>query len=180
MAVRDDDPTPPALRACGDPRPGIAPRKAIAALEEAPEKLELLLRWCPEKDASRQLPGEPHSIRSLVALLGTLDRHHYLDCVRRLAVDEERPTFAGLASPGAFKDVDIGECELPELLTRFRHFRAQSIEFLEEIPPEAWERVGLDAGLGEVSLAGVVALWVRHDAEAFARLNALSGELNKS
>ena len=82
----------------------VAPRKAIAQLKEAPEKLELMLRWCPETDASVLVPGEVESINGIVRRLGTLDRHHYLESVKRYTSEERVPLvlcpFQTIRAPG--------------------------------------------------------------------------------
>jgi hypothetical protein len=140
-------------------------KRAIAQLKEAPNRLELLLRWCPEKDAARVPPGEAESIRLVVTRLGTLDRHHWLAAVKRLSGSEDEPAAKDVAPAPE----DLADSELSELVTRFRHVRAQATEFLEEIGGGDWERV-----------AKVVAQWVDHDAAAFASLNTMCAELNRS
>jgi hypothetical protein len=159
----------------------VPSRKALALLREAPDKLELLLRWCSEKDAARAVVSESaESVRSLVARLGTLDRHHYLESVKRLASDVQEPELPGVEPPPGTGDADLADCELPELVTRFRHFRAQSSAFLETLPEGAWEREGFDPVLRPVSLSCIVTHWVKHDACALASLSATCAELHPS
>lgn len=144
-------------------------RKALGLLRDAPDKLDLLLRWCPEKDASRMLGGGADSIRSVVARLGTLDRHHYLGSVRRLSEQADPAALPGLGPSDGPSDLELGDCELSELLTRFRHVRAQSTGFLDDLPDDAWDRVDR-----------IVTHWVNHDAAALASLNAMCVDLNKT
>jgi hypothetical protein len=159
--------------------PLVPQRKALALLAGAPDTLELLLRWCPEKEASRKLTECGSSIRLVVERLGTADRDHYLESARRI-VASDKPDLPGLEPPAAgVADGAFADCELPELLTRFRHFRAQSVAFLESLPGEAWEREGVDPVLGTVTLGRVVSRWVHHDAAAIASLNALCSDLAK-
>jgi hypothetical protein len=165
--------------AAGTEEPFVSPKRAIALLKEAPDKLDLLLRWCPEKDAARILPNETETIRSIVGRLGTLDRHHFLESVKRFAA-EDRPAIDAIAAPGAFAEIDLADVELAELLTRFRHVRAQSTGFLEDLPHAVWDRVGDDSGIGPLTLGRLITIWVGHDAAAFTRLNAISAELNKT
>jgi DinB superfamily len=157
----------------------LAPRRALALLREAPDKVELLLRRCAEKEASR--PGDCKvTIRSVVGRLGTLDRHHYLESVRRIAVEGPHPALPGLEPPDDAGDADLADCELPELVTRFRHVRAQATDFLEGLSVEIWSREGVDPGLGPITLSRVVAHWVTHDAAALVSLSALSAGLHSS
>jgi len=158
--------------------PLVGPKRALSLLLEAPDRIELMLRWCHEKDAGRELPtGE--SIRSVVASLGTLDRHHYLESARRIA-EGETPGLPGLEPALGSGDADLADCELPELVTRFRHVRAQSIEFLEGLDDEAWDRCGLDPALGPVTLSRIVTHWVAHDAAALGTLSALCAAFHPS
>jgi hypothetical protein len=151
--------------------PLVGPKRALSLLREAPDRIELMLRWCHEKDAGRELPtGE--SIRSIVALLGTLDRHHYLESAKRIADAGEPPELPGLEA-ALSDEAEFADCELPELVTRFRHVRAQSIEFLEGLGDEAWDRGGLDPVLGPITLSRIVTHWVGHDAAALGTLSAL-------
>src|SRR5262249_16810293 len=75
----------------------VPPRKALAALAEPPDVLELLLRWCAEKEAGKPLGCIGASIRAVVERLGTLDRDHYLESARRVAGPSEDPALPGLA-----------------------------------------------------------------------------------
>jgi hypothetical protein len=156
----------------------IAPKKAITLLKEAPERLELLLRWCPEKDGARARPGEC-SIRTVVGQLGTLDRHHYLESAKRLLGSGTSPKLPGL-EPGTIEESELADCELAELVTRFRHMRAQSTEFLERVPEEAWSLVGSDPDLGSLTLSQIISHWVNHDAATLDRLDALCEGLNQT
>jgi hypothetical protein len=158
----------------------VPPRKALALLREAPDKLELLLRWCSEKEAGRAIAAGAPSIRSVVGRLGTLDRHHYLESVKRLAGDSTEPELPGIAPPPGTGEADLADCELPELVTRFRHFRAQSTAFLASIPDDAWEREGFDPVLGPVSLSCIVTHWVKNDAAALASLSTTCAGLPPS
>jgi hypothetical protein len=149
-----------AERAAGPPA-----RKAIAALRSAPDRLELLLRRCPEKDGTRR-GGEP--IRRLVGGLGTKDRFHWLALARRdVGPDAAHDPLPDV--PEHDGEAVLAACDLAELLTRFRHVRAQSVEFLEALPAEDWPRVG-----------PLVAEWLEHDAAALESLNAMCAELNRS
>jgi hypothetical protein len=159
---------------------GIPPRAAASRLREMPDRLELLLRWCPEKDADRPLGEGAVRIRTVVEQLGTLDRNHYLESVRRLAEGPDVPALPGLELPVDATDEGLADCELPELLTRFRHVRAQSVAFLEGLPAEAWEREGDDPVSGRMTLGLVVAHWVGHDAAVLAALNTACAALNKT
>jgi hypothetical protein len=157
----------------------LAPRRALAQLREMPDRIELLLRWCPEKDAARPVGGfDP--IRVIVGRLGTLDRHHYLESAARIAGDQSMPELPGLEPPAGAGEAELADCELPELLTRFRHVRAQSVDFLETLSEEAWSREGLDPDLGPVTLLRIVTHWVGHDAASLESLSAVSAGLQKS
>lgn len=158
--------------------PLVPQRKALALLAATPDTLELLLRWCPEKDAGRALCDGRISIRAIVERLGTADRHHYLESVRRVAENDDTE-LPGLEPAEEDARGVLADCELPELLTRFRHFRAQSLAFLESLPGESWERQGRDPVLGTIALHRIVTHWVHRDAAALASLSAMCGELAK-
>jgi DinB superfamily len=158
--------------------PLIPSRKAIAVLSAAPDRIELLLRWCPEKDPARSPQVSIESIRSLVGRLGTLDRHHYLEVARILADPAATGALPELEPPAGTGDAELADCELAELVTRFRHLRAQSVEFLEAVEDDAWERERTDPVLGRVTLASIVTHWVNHDAAALATLGEFCGALH--
>jgi hypothetical protein len=160
--------------------PVVAPRRAVALLKEAPEKIDLLLKWCPDRDAARRAHGGAESIADIVARLGTLDRHHFLESAKKLCSGEEHPALPAFPIEDPPSSGELPDRELAELLTRFRHVRAQSTEFLEGLPEDAWQRAGEDPALGPVTLTRLVAHWIRHDAAAIARLGALCGELGRS
>jgi DinB superfamily len=159
--------------------PLIPSRKALALLTGTPDRIELLLRWCPDKDASRAHPGID-AIRALVGRLGTLDRHHYLEAAQLLAKPDAGTALPALEPPEGTGDAELADCELAELVTRFRHVRAQAVEFLDGLPSAIWERERIDPVSGPVTLAVVVTHWVNHDASALAMLGDLCGALHTS
>lgn len=153
----------------GSAAPLVAPRRGIAILREAPDRLDAILRWCTEKDAGCPIDGDPPTIRGIVAHLGTLDRHHYLESAKRLASGAPSPELPGLVPENG---ADAADREIAELLVRFRHVRAQAVAFLEVVDPESWDRAGTDPRLGELTLSLIVNHWVRNDAIMMARLAA--------
>ena len=99
------------MRMAREEEPLVGPKRALSLLRDVPDKLELMLRWCHEKDAGRELPtGE--SIRSVVASLGTLDRHSYLESAKRI-LETGSPELPGLEPPLGSGDADLADCELP-------------------------------------------------------------------
>ena len=95
-------------------------------------------------------------------------------------MESETPGSPGLEPPLGSGDADLADCELLELVTRFRHVRAQSTEFLEGLDDEAWDRGGLDPLLGPITLARIVTHWVAHDAAALGALSALCAAFHQS
>jgi hypothetical protein len=144
----------------------IPSRKAIAALGQTPDQLEILLKPCSEKDGSRTARGRGDSVRTIVGRLGTRDRHHWVARARRAAEDGDgEPP----AAPAFDADDALAGTELAELVTRFRHMRAQSVEFLASLPAKSWSRV-----------AALVAEWIDEDAAAIEALTGIVAELKRS
>jgi hypothetical protein len=136
-----------------------ASRRALAALRAAPDKLEWLLRAATEKDGAMPLAGGAGTIHDLVARIGTLDRHHFLAAVKSLregVTDSDVSEEAALAEGG-----DLTGCELAELVTRYRHVRAQSVACLDELPDELWR---------DRAFVRLLRRWIENDATALERL----------
>jgi DinB superfamily len=167
------------VRMAREEEPLVGPKRALSLLREVPDKIELMLRWCHEKDAGKTLPTGD-SIRSVVTRLGTLERHHYLESVRRIVEGDPKSGLPGLELEPGNGDTDLADCELLELVTRFRHLRAQSTEFLEGLSDEAWDREGLDPVHGPIAVSRIVTHWVGHDAAALGTLSALCSAFHPS
>ena len=84
-----------------------------------------------------------------------------------------------LEPPEGTGDAELADCELAELVTRFRHVRAQAVEFLDGLPPDdLGARADSTPYPGPSPLSVVVTHWVSHDAAALAMLGDLCGALH--
>lgn len=147
----------------------LAPRRALAALRDAPDRVEMLIKRCADRDGCRPVPEACGTIRDLIARLGTLDRHFYLATlkgIREGKPDADVSEESALAAAG-----DLEGSELAELVARYRHVRAQSVAFLEEVPEELWR---------DGAFTSVVKGWIEHDAAALKGLAALQPDESRS
>jgi hypothetical protein len=110
--------------------------------------------------------------------------HHLLDLevegywvrLRRLLASE-RPFLPDLDGARLARKRQYRVKPLWPGLTRFSAARAASVDLLRTIPPAALVRTGDLEGVGPITLGGLIARWVAHDAAHRAEIDALRAKV---
>lgn len=99
----------------------------------------------------------------------------YFERARRI-VEEERPHLPGYDDALWAIERDYRGQDPYETLEDFRRIREEHLAFLQELPPEAWERVGEHGYYGEITLRWLENHVCDHDQEHLQQVrDALAG-----
>lgn len=136
----------------------------LQALAATPPDLRLMLGKVDGAAASHSPAPSQWSIRQLLEHLLDVEVR-YLARLQRV-VNEDKP-FLPAIHPNAAA-APITPC--PLLLVQFEAARAQTVTFLQDLPPGSWQRPALHETLGATKLRFLVQMLVDHDTEHLSQL----------
>jgi hypothetical protein len=126
-------------------------------------------------DALRWRPREGEwCLTEVLAHLLDLERTLFLPRLRRIATDD-RPAFETFDLDAWARGRDHRARDFASDLEAFAGARAETLAFLEALPADAAERLGLSAHYGPVTLAQYATHAVDHDLEHLAQMRDLRG-----
>ncbi len=145
--------------------------RAIRVLASTPAKVNTLVAPLTEAQVRwRPGPGEWSIKEVLCHLRDTAELHGAR--MRRVAT-EDNPTLASWDEGAAARDKryqdDVTEAVLPAYVAH----RWAAVELLTGLPPEAWQRPGVHASDGPLTLDSLVQGSVNHDVDHLAQLRRL-------
>jgi uncharacterized damage-inducible protein DinB len=126
------------------------------ALTATPKDLARLLRGLPRPDA--RPAANQWSAAEVINHLADVELLYLARL--RLVVSEEQPPLPRIHPDESRFDKQATPAEL---LSRFEAARAETVTFLEGLPPGAWQRKGHHETQGQVSLRFLVQYLVEHD-----------------
>jgi hypothetical protein len=149
--------------------------ETLETLASTPEKVRLLVSGADEATLSRRPPGDFFSLRENVAHLWDVDRDAYEQRVERV-LGEEHPALADFKGAEVAKERAYHRQDVAPALEAFAASRERSIARLRAAGEGALGRTAHLEGVGEVTLGRILELWIQHDREHLADMEALRNE----
>jgi len=144
-------------------------RRSVRVLESHVERLEGLLGRVPDRFASMRPVEGGWSLKELTGHLGDLDRDGYVPAIRRILRGSDEAALP-FDADRLIAERHHNDRQLAELVTRFRHFRAQSMEQLESLRDSQWLARGRGPDGSPATVAELVREWCRSEEEVLATL----------
>ncbi len=147
-------------------------RALFLELEAFPLRLEAWLAY-RSAGAVRRRPN-PTSFAPVEHLwhLADLEMEGHSLRVRRL-LEEDSPVLEDFDGAALARERDYLRKDPLEALNRFRSARHGLIKLFEALPPEAWLRAGVQAGVGPLALSDLPIRMIEHDAGHWRELQAM-------
>jgi DinB family protein len=95
--------------------------------------------------------------------LADLEREGFGERIRRL-LSEAEPQLPDFDGAKAAADRHYRTLSLDEGLSAFSEARRRNVDMLRDVAPDAWLRVGMQEGVGNVSLCDMPSFMCQHDA----------------
>lgn len=143
-------------------------RRCLSALSANVGRLEALTSDVREGAADRR-PIDGRSIKEIVGHLGDMDRDGYLACIHAI-LDDSDPVETPIDADAVLAKRDHNGRPLSELVTRFRHFRYQSAELIDNLAEDDWLRTGANPDGRQSTVADIVRTWARVEEEQVSEL----------
>lgn len=145
---------------------------AIAALAHMPEALRSRLAGLSEEQLHVKPAADVFSVLESVCHLRDIEVEGY---GRRLGLllREDHPRLPDLDGTALARERHYNDQELRPALEAFLNMRRRCLEILASVTPEQLERRGHFKNVGEVTLAGMLELWVEHDRGHLQELDTL-------
>lgn len=145
---------------------------AVAALASMPEALRSRLAGLSEEQLRVKPSADVFSVLESVCHLRDIEVEGY---GRRLGLllREERPRLPDLDGTTLARERRYNDQELRPALEAFLNMRRRCLAILASVTPEQLERRGHFENVGEITLAGLLGLWVEHDRGHIQELDAL-------
>ncbi len=146
--------------------------ETLEILAATPEKVRLLVTGVDEATLSRRPPGDFFSLRENVAHLRDVDIDAYERRVVRV-LGEEHPALADFKGAEVAKERAYHRQDVAVALEAFAASRERSVARLREAGEGALTRTASLEAVGEVTLGRILELWIQHDREHLADMEAL-------
>ncbi len=124
-------------------------------LKSFPNELDDLVRDLDEGTFRwRPIPNK-WSLKETICHLRDVEREAYLARYRRM-LTEDNPHLPNVDQDRLAYEGDYINQDVWSALNEFKRLRSETIQILESIPPEAWERGGVLEGTGQQSIEQLV------------------------
>jgi hypothetical protein len=144
----------------------------LTRLETMPDELRQAAAALGESRHRVPPPGGGFCLVEQVWHLGDLEREGYGERLRRI-LGEAEPHLPDFDGARVAAERDYRSRSLAEGLAAFAAARAANVALLRSLPREAWERAGVQEGVGRVALADIPLMMGEHDASHRAEIAAL-------
>lgn len=152
-------------------RVALPPVEIVAAIRPMPEKIEALCRGLtPEQLRQRPREGE-WSMKEVMAHLLKVERDVFQLRLKRI-VNENCPRFESFDPEAWAAERDHRQGDFMADWRQFAEARRETVAFLQSLPPNAADRIGLSGFFGPVTLAQYATHIVDHDIEHLSQLQA--------
>ncbi len=152
-------------------RVALALGEIVAAIQPVPETIAALCRGLsPDQLRRRPRQGE-WSMKEVMAHFLKVERDLFLPRLRRIA-EEDRPRFESFDPEAWAAERDHRQGDFMADWRQFAAARAETVAFLQGLPPAAGERLGLSGFFGPIILAAYATHIVDHDIEHLSQLGA--------
>jgi hypothetical protein len=144
----------------------------MAHLIESPRWLREAVERVPAQDVRTPPAAGGFSVVEHVWHLADLEAEGYGVRIERLLA-EDRPALPDFEGDRIARERRYRERSVTEGLAAFTAARADNVARLRGVPEEAWERDGVQDGVGPVCLQDVARMMAEHDAGHRAEIEAL-------
>jgi transcriptional regulator with XRE-family HTH domain len=145
----------------------------VAALAAMPSKMKDVVRQVPHEAWARKPANGGFSLLEHVCHLRDIDGDGYRERVERM-LTEERPSLPELDGDALAVERDYPNQDLGKALSSFTATRWQIAARLARLTPEERGRSGLQAGVGEITIEGLVGAMLAHDSAHLDEMTELS------
>ena len=147
----------------------------LARMERTADDFAAAIRGASEAALSKRPDGKNWSAREVVCHMRDTEESFMQRFQLLLAMDE--PTFLGVEPDRWAEERQYGRNDAGEAVVAFRKRRDESLAFLRHLKPEQWERAGVHATRGRMSVKDFVGLMAWHDDNHLDQLRrALDGK----
>ncbi len=136
----------------------------IATLAAIPDRLETLAAQAPQAGSAPNPTGAPSDSWTPAEIAGHLcDAARYWGARMRLVVHEQSPALPSYDEEGEVRLAAYRYWRLDPLLRAFRALSEDTVAFLRDLPADAWERTGVHAERGTLTLRQIVEIEAEHE-----------------
>jgi hypothetical protein len=135
--------------------------ECLEALAKTPLALQRVARLVPSERWEYRPSPDRYSPKELLYHLAEVEEAFYARY--RLIAEQDRPTLTVYDPHDASQEGRLTQGSVEEGLQLFSEARNRSLEFLNSLPAEARDRVGIHPEFGEWSIFQQVQLCVAHD-----------------
>jgi uncharacterized damage-inducible protein DinB len=133
----------------------------LARMERTADDFAAAIRGASEAALSKRPDGKNWSAREVVCHIRDTEESFMQRFQLLLAMDE--PTFLGVEPDRWAEERQYGRNDAGEAVVAFRKRRDESLAFLRHLKPEQWERAGVHATRGRMTVKDFVGLMAWHD-----------------
>lgn len=144
-------------------------------LSSMPEFLERAARHLGEARSREPGPDGSFSLVEHAWHLGDLESEGFEERIRRIRTEED-PFLPDFPGDRIARERHYSSRDLQEGMSRFRAAREACLRALREVSRGEWDRKGMLAGYGSLSLQDLPVLMVEHDRSHRKEIHALLGK----
>jgi uncharacterized damage-inducible protein DinB len=142
----------------------------LTAYRATPETLQTLLRYYSQAKVVRVGGGEEGwSVAEVICHLRDSEEASLKRT--RLMRDQNDPQLSARDPDKLAIELNYASTPLDAALSDFLKFRAEHIQELTALSPEQWERTGQHPSAGQITISGLIAHLVAHDAVHLAQIS---------
>lgn len=143
----------------------------MARLEDMPGFLEAALGRLSAREAGVRAADGSFAPVEQCWHLADLERDGFLARIRRL-LSEDDPALTDFDGERVAEERRYRTLSLAEGLAAFRRARAETLDLLQTIHGETWNRAGHQQGVGPVAICDIPAMMAAHDASHRGEIEA--------
>ena len=154
---------------------------AIATLASMPDFIADLLAEIPSDQLARKPKAgdDQFSVLEQICHLRDIEIEAYAVRLRRI-LTETRPELQGVNGGQLARERNYQQQGAGSAFAAFLEAREKNMSRLRTLTPQELERTALMAGVGEITLAQLVAMWVEHDEGHRSELAEMQEEIREA
>ena len=145
----------------------------VAELARLPDRVAALLMDRSEDELRRRPSAGEWSAKEIACHLRDAARIYHDRLF--LAATHPRPLLPAYDEAALARDRNYQEADTAAILPELRSWRAETVDLLSGLPPDAWDRVAVHAETGEMSMVQLAAHMIEHEADHLRGMARLMG-----
>src|SRR5262245_3080146 len=155
---------------------GPTVEESLARMAQAPDAIGAALTGAGDEALARRPVAHAWSAKEIVCHLRDTEEH-FLNFAQAV-LDMDEPAYSPGETERWVEDRQYRRNDTGEALAAFGRRRAEALAFLRHLTAAQWRRRGIHPTRGPQTLAELVVLWARHDADHLDQLTrALNGSV---